>query len=44
MLSQDRFGVYLHIPFCRARCRYCDFYTAPGAREVPQPYVDALLR
>jgi len=42
--TEDRFGVYLHIPFCFSRCRYCDFYTAPGAREVPQPYVEALLR
>ena len=40
----DRFGIYLHIPYCRAKCRYCDFYSAPGARGVPQAYVDALLR
>lgn len=44
MSSADSFGIYLHIPYCRARCRYCDFYTAPGCRGVPQPYVDALLR
>lgn len=44
MSSSDRYGIYLHIPYCHARCRYCDFYTAPGARGVPQPYVDALLR
>ncbi len=44
ILAQDRFGVYLHIPYCRARCRYCDFYTSPGARQVPDAYVHALLR
>ncbi len=43
MNSNDRYGIYLHIPYCRARCRYCDFYTRPGAKGVPQPYVDALL-
>lgn len=43
-MSRDRFGIYLHIPYCRARCRYCDFFTAPGSRGVPQAYVDALLR
>lgn len=40
----DQFGIYLHIPYCKAKCRYCDFYSAPGARGVPQAYVDALLR
>ena len=40
----DSFGIYLHIPYCKSKCRYCDFYSAPGARGVPQAYVDALLR
>ena len=40
----DSFGVYLHIPYCRSKCRYCDFYSAPGAHGVPPAYVDALLR
>ena len=40
----DSFGIYLHIPYCKSKCRYCDFYSAPGTRAVPQAYVDALLR
>lgn len=40
----DSFGIYLHIPYCRARCRYCDFYTRPAARAVPDDYVAALRR
>lgn len=32
------FGVYLHVPFCRVRCGYCDFntYTATELRGVSQ--------
>ena len=37
-------GLYLHIPYCFSKCRYCDFYSAPGRRGVPTQYVDALLR
>lgn len=40
----DSYGMYLHIPYCRSKCRYCDFYSAPGARGVPQAYVETLLR
>jgi len=31
-------GVYLHVPFCRVRCGYCDFntYTADEIRGVKQ--------
>ena len=37
--AERAFGVYLHVPFCRVRCGYCDFntYTAGelrGARQV----------
>ena len=44
MSEATPFGIYLHIPYCKAKCRYCDFYSAPGAHGVPQSYVDALLR
>jgi oxygen-independent coproporphyrinogen-3 oxidase len=38
-------GLYLHIPFCRKRCKFCYFrvYTDKNAREV-ETYVEALLR
>ena len=38
------FGLYLHIPYCLAKCRYCDFYSRGGSRGVPPEYVDALVR
>ncbi len=38
-------GLYLHIPFCRKRCKFCYFrvYTDKNAHEVEQ-YVAALSR
>ena len=36
-------GVYLHIPFCKSRCSYCDFATdVYRSDEAVQRYVDAL--
>lgn len=35
-------GLYLHIPFCRTRCIYCDFYSTVG-EEGQTRYVEALL-
>lgn len=37
-------GLYLHIPYCEGKCFYCDFYTRGGGTQVPDAYVDALLR
>jgi oxygen-independent coproporphyrinogen-3 oxidase len=36
--SERDFGVYVHVPFCRVRCGYCDFntYTADEIRGVKQ--------
>ncbi len=26
-------SIYIHFPFCRSKCEYCDFYSLPGARD-----------
>ncbi len=38
-------GVYIHVPFCAARCGYCDFNTyVPSDPSQPGAYVQAALR
>jgi oxygen-independent coproporphyrinogen-3 oxidase len=36
-------SLYLHIPFCRHRCGYCDFNTYAGLQDLIPAYVEALI-
>ena len=37
-------GLYIHIPFCRARCSYCDFATGMYESDIAERYVCALAK
>lgn len=39
---KNSLGLYIHIPFCIRKCRYCDFLSFPSGRESRQAYIDAL--
>ncbi|MDO5301730.1 MAG: radical SAM family heme chaperone HemW [Tissierellia bacterium] len=42
---KNRLGIYLHIPFCRRRCGYCDFLTmVPREEGIMDHYLELLLR
>ena len=37
-------GLYLHIPFCISKCRYCDFLSKANQTSYFEPYVQALVK
>ena len=40
--SAQPLGLYIHIPFCKSKCIYCDFYSLPSAEGKMDRYVSAL--
>ncbi len=36
-------GLYLHIPFCKSKCAYCDFYSVAKSADDRSRYLDALI-
>ncbi len=34
-------GLYIHVPFCRSKCPYCDFYSMPVNTELKEKYIAA---
>lgn len=35
-------GIYIHIPFCRTKCPYCDFVRQPISSDIPRTFFEAL--
>ena len=40
--TKETLGIYIHIPFCRSKCDYCDFYSLAGREESMDAYQKAL--
>lgn len=43
MILQHPFGLYLHIPFCKKKCAYCDFFSVEESDQA-EAHTDAMER
>lgn len=39
-----KLGIYIHIPFCKRKCNYCDFYSIKWDEKIENKYIEALIR
>lgn len=44
MKNKKRLSLYIHIPFCVQKCRYCDFYSAAASAQEKSQYTELMCR
>ena len=42
-MDKTKYGIYIHIPYCKSRCRYCNFYVNTTRTGVPEEYIEKVL-
>ena len=40
----ENLGIYVHIPFCKKKCKYCDFISFSCFDEKEEEYVNCLIK
>lgn len=43
-MKEDALMIYVHVPFCVQKCKYCDFFSGPFGPEAEARYFDMVLR
>ena len=43
-MTDKSLGIYIHIPFCERKCRYCDFLSFSADEREKERYTEALLK
>ena len=44
MEGKKEIGLYIHIPFCKSKCYYCDFFSYSNKHNLAEEYVQCLQR
>lgn len=44
MSRKKTVGIYFHVPFCRSKCPYCDFYSVGASESLLDGYTDETVR
>lgn len=44
MLAKNEIGIYVHIPFCKKKCDYCDFISYCNKDNLIEKYVEAMKK
>lgn len=40
---KNKFGIYIHVPFCHSKCNYCNFYSLANTSLI-EPYSEAIAK
>lgn len=43
-MKDKELGIYIHIPFCKSRCYYCDFISYSNKYEVIEEYTQSIIK
>lgn len=44
LIAMETLGIYVQVPFCQAKCTYCNFYTGVVSSSRFAPYIEAVCR
>ena len=43
-MKKDELGIYIHMPFCKKKCYYCDFVSYTNKESKVKEYIDCVIK